>query len=188
MRKILFLTVLTIFAVATNAQFGFKGGVNVSTVRGGDVSDVSSKVGFYVGPYYIIPIGNGAGVQIEAVYSGEGAKDKTSDVKLNLGYINLSALFRYMFSGGFFLQTGPQYGFLLSAKAKDGGSVDVKDQFKTGNFAWAFAAGYDSKSGLGFYARYNLGLSKIADDGSDVKTGTFQFGLRYTLHGGGGEK
>jgi hypothetical protein len=95
-----------------------------------------------------------------------------------------------MFEGGFFLQTGPQYGFLMSAKAKDGGTTDVKDQFKTGNFSWAFAAGYDTKGGLGFYARYNLGLSKIADDGSDVKTGTFQFGLRYTLHGsgGGGEK
>jgi len=187
MKKILFLLLLSVFVITSQAQLGFKGGVNVSTVRGSDVSDVSSKVGFYVGPYYIIPIGNGAGIQTEAVYSAEGAKDNSSSDKIDLGYINLSACFRYMFSGGVFVQTGPQYGFLISAKAKDGTTTDIKDAFKSGNFAWAFAAGYDMKSGFGFYARYNLGLSKIADDGSDVKTGCFQFGLRYTLHMGNGK-
>ena len=182
--KRLFFVAATFCFLTTQAQFGFKGGVNISNLHGSDVSDAKSLAGFYLGAYYNIGINDNFSVQTEAVYSAEGAKESGTDAKLHLNYINLSALFRYNVPGGFFVGTGPQLGLLTTAKVKSGGtSVDVKDQFKSSNFSWAVAAGYDFPMGLGFYARYNIGLAKIAKDDPtpDVKSGCFQFGLRYNL-------
>jgi hypothetical protein len=189
MKKILFFLLLSGSVIAVQAQFGVNAGLNISTLSGSDVSDAKSKAGVHFGAFYKIPVSNGIAVQTEASYSMEGAKEGSSDYKLELGMLNLAALFRYNFQGGFNLATGPQYGFILSAKAKGGGSsADVKDQMKSGNFCWAFAAGYDLPMGLGFYGRYNLGLAKIAKDGSDVKSSSFQLGVRYNFINNGGKK
>jgi hypothetical protein len=191
MKKLLFIALLSTIVVAAQAQFGLKGGLNISTATGSDATDSKSKAGFYFGVFYNIPIGNSVSLQTEAVYSAEGAKfdDAGDELKFLLNYINLSALFRYNFQGGFFLGTGPQLGIRTSAKAKElGVTVDIKDQIKSTDFAWAFATGYDLPMGLGFYARYNLGLAKIAEDGSDIKTSCFQLGLRYTFKMAGKKK
>ena len=78
----------------------------------------------------------------------------------------------------------------MSAKAdsKIGGvttDTDIKDNLNSTNFSFAIGAGYKLASGLGFGARYNLGLSNIADESeSDLKVGGFQVGLSYTFGGG----
>lgn len=192
MKKILFLLMVSSFVIAAKAQFGFNAGINISSMHGSDVDNsFKSKIGFHAGAFYNIAVANSISVQTEASYSGEGAKvdaDGESG-KYELGYLNIAALFRYNFQGGFNLGTGPQYGFLLSAKAKGSGqTVDIKDQMKSGNFSWAFAAGYDLPMGVGFYGRYNLGLSKIVDEtGVDVKASSFQIGVRYTINKGEGK-
>jgi opacity protein-like surface antigen len=72
----------------------------------------------------------------------------------------------------------------MSAKA-DG--EDVKEDLETMNFSWAIGAGYKLSNGLGFGARYNLGLSNIAktDDSGEgkVKSNVIQIGLTYTFGG-----
>lgn len=177
---------LSAIVVTTNAQFGVKAGVNFANLHGSDVSGVKGIVGFYAGANYNISINEMFNVQTEAVYSSEGAKDSGgSDDKIILGFINLSALFRYN-SSGFFIGTGPQYGIIASAKEKiSGTSTDIKDQLKSGDFSWAFAAGYDLPVGLGFDARYNLGLGSIGKEQSgvtpDIKTGCFQVGVHYNF-------
>jgi hypothetical protein len=188
MKKLVLLAAITFFMFAANAQFGIHAGLNVSSYSGKDATDTKSKAGFHFGVSYQIPVSNGITIQTEATYSGEGATYKdVSDDKDHINFLNLAALFRYNFNGGFNLATGPQYGFVLSAKEKyDGNTDDFKDQLKTGNFCWAFAAGYDLPMGFGVYARYNLGLSTIASDQNfDVKQSTFQFGVRYTIETNG---
>lgn len=186
MKKLLSLLFVTAFVIAANAQFGINAGLNLSTLHGNDVTDAKAKTGFHFGALYQIPVSKGITVQTEAAYSAEGCKFEESgeSAKFNFDYLNLAALFRYNFDGGFNLATGPQYGFLLSAKLKaDGESEDFKDELKSGNFSWAFAAGYDLPMGFGFYARYNLGLAGIEKEsgGDHVKASTFQFGVRYNL-------
>ncbi|MCC7402657.1 MAG: PorT family protein [Chitinophagaceae bacterium] len=192
MKKIFFSLLLsTVFVIAAQAQFGVNAGLNISNLHGNDLSDAKSKIGPHFGVFYNIPVSNGISVQTEASYSGEGAKANSGDGKFLIDYLNLAALFRYNFEGGFNLATGPQYGFLLSAKSKYGGQTyDMKDNIKGGNFCWAFGAGYDLPMGFGFYGRYNLGLSNIEKngEGGSVKTNCFQFGVRYTINTGGEKK
>lgn len=186
MKKLLSLLFATTFIIAANAQFGINGGLNISTIHGGDVTGTKSKTGFHFGALYQIQVSNGIAVQTEASYSAEGYKND-AEAKMLMNFLNIAALFRYNFEGGFNLATGPQYGFLMSAKGKENGeSEDYKDAFKSGNFCWDFVAGYDLPIGLGLYARYNLGLSSVVkESGVDAKLSTFQFGVRYNIKTGG---
>jgi outer membrane protein with beta-barrel domain len=180
----LFIGIISL-SLITHAQLAIKAGMNVSTFTGNDAEGAKSLTGFYVGAHYNLPINGKFSFQPEAVYSAEGAKDET-DAKFKIGYINVSPIFRYNASG-FFVGTGPQIGFLMSAKAEyQGQSMDMKDAMKSTNFSWAFLAGYEMSNGLGISARYNLGLSSIADDSNaDLKTSVFQFGVHYTFKMGG---
>src|SRR5262249_55046260 len=125
-------------------------------------------------------------VQPEAVYSVQGLKG--SDGKLALNYINIPVLVTYTLPEGLFFQTGPQLGFLVSAKAKDnsGNSEDLKPIFKSTDFAWVFGTGYLIPDiNLGFNARYNLGISSLGKDGGSSKNSVFQIGIFILLHEGG---
>ncbi|OQY94281.1 MAG: hypothetical protein B6D37_08490 [Sphingobacteriales bacterium UTBCD1] len=186
MKKILFsLSLFTALFITAQAQFGVNAGLNIANLHGSDINNVKSKIGPHFGVFYNIPVSkNGISVQTDASYSSEGAKVSSGDGKHLLSYLNLSTLFCYNFIGGFNLATGPQYGILLSAKSKySGQTIDMKDQTKGGNFCWAFAAGYDLPMGVGFYGRYNLGISNIEkyNEGGSVKTGSFQIGARLTI-------
>ncbi|MBS1920587.1 MAG: PorT family protein [Bacteroidetes bacterium] len=188
MRKTFFcLLVSGIFIIRVHAQFGVNGGLNISNVRGDVVQNSKSKPGLHLGVFYKIPLPAGIAIQVEAAYSGEGAKTVItgSQWKYNFDYLNLAALFRYDFEGGFNVATGFQYGILLSAKLKStGNTVDYKNGVRNVNYSWAFAAGYDLPLGVGFYGRYNLGMSDIAKDsqGGSMKASTFQVGVRYNIH------
>jgi hypothetical protein len=54
-----------------------------------------------------------------------------------------------------------------------------KNNFKQSDFSWAFGIGFISASGLGFDARYNLGLSDITKGRGNVKNQVWQLGLFY---------
>ena len=180
MKKMIVFFAIILFGFTANAQFGVKGGANFANFGGDDAGDDKMLVAFYAGVLYNVMINEMFSFQPELVYSGQGAKDE-DDLKLKLNYLNLAPLFRYNTKSGFFVGTGPQIGFLLSAKFKDdNNSVDVKDQFKSTDFSWAFMLGYQMQSGFGVYGRYNLGLSNILDaDEGDLKNMVIQLGLRY---------
>lgn len=191
MKKILFSLLLTTFVLAARAQFGVNAGLNISTLTGSGISNGKSKTGFHIGAFYQQhPSSSNISIQVEAAYSSEGVKYSSVNTKDNLDYLNLAVLFRYNFKEGFSLSTGPQNGFLLSAKSKtNNGSADMKSILKSNNFGWALAAGYDLPVGVGFYARYNLGFSNILKDvqGGDWKARTIQLGARYNFTIGKGK-
>jgi hypothetical protein len=201
MRKIFFITALVLLAVAVNAQatFGLKAGANFSSLKftGDESENMDTKIGLNIGGLANIPISDMFSVQPELVYSMEGAKEEEDDVeiKINLNYINVPVLLQYN-SSGFFAETGPQIGFLTGAKTKvefDDEEVeeDIKDELEGINLSWAIGLGYKLPSGFGFNARYNLGLSNIAKDGTDddkLKVNTIQIGIFYTLGGGSARK
>ena len=172
------------FAVsqAQQVSYGVKGGLNVSNVGGEDTDGNKAKLGFYAGGFVNVAVAESFSIQPELVFSLQGAKFD-DDAKINMSYLNIPVLARYTTRSGFFGETGPQLGFLMSAKQKgDGGSANVKDYFKKTDFSWAFGVGYLSQSNIGVNARFNLGLSKLDEDGeAKVFNRVFQVGLFYVL-------
>jgi len=179
---------LAVNAQKTDVHFGVKAGVNIANVKVEDAGSYDSKASFYVGGLAHIHLTQHFALQPELMYSGQGGKTTIAgtDYKLKLNYINVPVLAQYMVGNGFRLQTGPQIGFLTTAKTKvNDDETDVKDSFKGTDFSWAFGASYVSTAGFGVDARYNLGLSDISENGgSKVKNRVVQLGLFYQfMHG-----
>lgn len=170
-------------------KYGAKAGLNLANFAG-DVDGNKMKLGIHFGAFADIAATELFSFHPELVFSTQGAKAEYSEegvsgtAKTNLSYINLPLLAQYNHESGFFAQTGPQLGFLLSAKSKaEGAKIDVKDGFKTFDFSWAIGAGYVTKSNIGFNARFNLGLSNLAKESGDykVKNSVIQVGAFYVL-------
>jgi len=143
-------------------------------------------ISFNAGALIKAPLTDALSVQPEVVYSGQGIKGDGG--KLALNYINIPVLLTYTMPQGLFFQTGPQLGILLSAKAKgdDGTTEDVKDAFKTTDFAWVFGTGFLIPDvNFGFNVRYNLGISSLGKEGGTSKNSVFQVGVFYLLHAAG---
>jgi hypothetical protein len=184
MKKAIIVFSVLVSSMAASAQhvaYGIKGGLNIADFSNDDGVDFNSRTSFHLGGLAHIHIAPHFALQPELVFSGQGAKYSGIEYKMN--YVNIPVLLQFMAGGGFRLQTGPQLGILASAKGESGGTtVDIKDQFKTVDLAWSFGAGYLTPVGFGIDARYNLGLSNVADDGgSDVKNNVIQLGVFYQL-------
>jgi hypothetical protein len=190
--KRIILSILCIVAITVvNAQlsFGGKAGLNLATITGDDVEDLKMKPGLYVGLQVQVPITESFYFQPELVYSMQGAKydDGEDDGKLKMDYLNIPLLAKYQTGSGFFVETGPQIGFLLSAKEKfDDEDIDIKEYFKKTDFSWAIGLGYKMANGFGINGRYNFGLSKIGEevDGEDpgkAHNSVIQLGVFYVF-------
>lgn len=192
MKKVILLFFFASSLIVSQAQvkFGGKAGLNLANIVGDDADDdFKTKIGFNIGAFAEIPVAANFSVKPELVYSAQGTKVDNVDTKLNLNYLNVPLLGKYTSTSGFYGETGPQLGFLLSAKAKnDDNSTDVKDQFKGFDFAWAFGVGYEmAESGFGVNLRYNLGLANVPDGEGDAsaKNSVFQIGVTKTIPTGG---
>jgi hypothetical protein len=183
MKKIIFVAVIAIFSlVSVNAQtsFGAKAGLNVANLIG-DVTDNESLIGFNAGVFVEIPLADSFYIQPELIYSTQGAKFDfpvigSTDLKLN--YINLPIMFKYDVAKRFYLEAGPQVGFLVAA---DLGDLDVKDSYESTDFGANFGLSYGFTDKIFAQARYNLGLSNIVkDNGNDkVSNAAMSFSLGY---------
>ncbi len=180
---------LAISFAALNAQvkLGLKGGVNLANVVGDDVENSDLRIGFHAGALVQVPVIGGFMVQPEAVFSSQGWKSEESgeEAKAILSYVNIPVLAKYRTNSGFFVEAGPQVGFLLSAKAKVGDEKgDIKDGLKTTDFSVALGLGYESNMGIGVNAGYNLGLSTLDEEGeAKVKNSVIQVGVYYLFGG-----
>lgn len=187
MKKVLlsFLMVALFTAVNAQVQFGVKAGVNSTNLTGDDTNDYQSITGFHAGVFAEIPLGRKFSIKPELMYSLQGAKSDGIDSilagsTLKTGYINIPLLAKYNIISGLYVETGPQIGFLASAKNDfNGVNHDVKDVYKTTDFSWAFGLGYELPLGLGVNARYNSGLGKIAEGQHKWRNSVFQLGIFY---------
>jgi hypothetical protein len=191
MKKILLMIIATVSILSASAQiqFGVKANYNLTTLSTSYSSELKSKSGFSGGVLALVPLFNTFYLQPEIVYSGQGTSFTYSGVNatLNYNYLNVPVLFKFQHASGFFAETGPQVGFLLSANLKANGmTTDAKDDTQSVDFSWAFGIGYKIPDvNLGIDVRYNLGLTNTAkDSGSDTeKNSVFQFGLFYLIGG-----
>jgi hypothetical protein len=191
MKKLAFVFLAGFFFASAHAQFAFgiKGGANISNVNGSDASGTNSLVGFNAGAYLKLPVTHHLSIQPEFDYSGEGFKVSSSGITetQHENYIDIPVLLKYHVAG-VFIETGPQAGFLVSAKASAQGiSENNKASFNSAEFAWVFGAGVKiPMTPISIDARYNFGLSNIVNnsqtsDNGSIHNGVFQIGIMINL-------
>lgn len=180
MKKTIILAATVLFTFGAKAQmkahFGLKAGMNASELHQKNVSS-DTKIGFNAGVLaHIHSAGSQFAFQPEVIYSLEGAKNiGSTKYQQDLHYVNVPLLAQYMFDNGFRIEAGPQIGFLVAAKVKDG--AKNKDAFKSTAISLPVGLSYLTTSGLGFDARYSFGLTDINDSGNKLTGNNFQFGL-----------
>ena len=195
MRKVLFLLTMCVSLACyaqTHPLFGLKGGVNFTNLiaKNHQGGEFQSRTSFHVGGLVQLPLNQQFTLQPEVLFSSQSAKYHSDyfgdDVGMirdiwHLNYLNLPLMGQYLFGNGFSLQTGPQLGFLLSAKTKDDfGEQEFTQLLKTVEVSWAMGTAYTTKMGLGLDIRYNLGLTDIDDtNGISAKNRVLQAGLFY---------
>ena len=182
------LLLVSVNLVAQQFQFGLKAGVNISNFSGAnDVNELenSALVGFHGGAFLSFLIGDHFAIQPEALFSSQGAKVKYANTEHNfrVSYLNLPIMAKFRFTGGFYLEAGPQAGFKLSEDVKD---MPIKDFANDVDLSLAAGLGYHSPIGLGFGARYSAGLSKVGDfeygtTRPDYKNSNIQLFLFYAF-------
>lgn len=183
----------------SDVRFGIKAGMNVSSITDdAGLEDQGSRIGFNAGVFATIPVAESFSIQPEVLYSQYG--DKYDDVILGtrysyqrkLDYIAVPVMFQYNFVPNFYLEAGPEFGFLVSAKNKLKNetnnntiteSDNYKDSLNTFNFGIGIGAGYYFTDNIGITARYVAGVSDLAKDRPDnqdaIRNNVFQVGLAY---------
>lgn len=181
---VLALALLTSTALFAQAPvFGLKAGLNVSKLTGGGYD---WRAGFHGGLLSHIHVTPAFSLQPEIMYSSQGAKYTdvfNQEVTRKLNYVNVPVLLQYNFDNGFRLQAGPQLGFLLAAKDKIGDVNSNRvntDNFNSIDFSVPVGVSYLSRTGFGIDARYNVGVTNVAEGSTtNVRNSVFQFGVFY---------
>ena len=162
------------------------------------------------------PLSEQFSIQPEVLYSQYGAKtvdtyssslgSVRNSASVNLDYVTVPVMFQFHATPAFYLEAGPEFGFLVGAKAKgdttvtpSGGSsatsaysTDIKDNITKFNMGAGLGIGFNFTPNLGINARYVAGFTDInkQNDGEDGTTSvdndnnknrnnTFQVGLSY---------
>lgn len=181
MRKLFLAGALALFGAMSAQTFGLKAGMNVASVS--NMSGTTSKISFYAGALMNAPIAQNFSIQPELLYNAKGVKESGGSATLNFDYLSVPVMFQYNALPNLYLEAGPEFSFLLSAKAKgDGESVDIKDSVNSFDFGIGLGAGYFFTPQIGLTARYVAGMTDIAKNnsgGDKSKNNVFQVGLAY---------
>jgi Outer membrane protein beta-barrel domain len=194
MKKLAFVLLAGFSFATAHAQFAFgiKGGANISNVNGSDVTGTSSVVGFNAGAYLKLPVTRHLSIQPEVDYSAQGFKQTVSGTTFTSknDYVNVPVLLKYTHFTGVFIETGPQVGFLATAKVSSQGvTVDDKPSYNSADFSWVLGVGVKiPATPISLDARYNFGISNIVNNGSSggsdnnsAHNGSFQIGVMIRL-------
>ena len=179
---------------AISKQLGIKGGMNVSTISDEGFDDTKSKVCYYAGVFMNVPVSESFSIQPEIIYNNLGSEVKTNlySQKLNLNYITVPVMFQFKATPQFYLEAGPEFGFLVSADTKttwnNTTSISAeldKEDYNNFNLGVGLGAGFDITKNFGINARYVAGFSDVTKPSSDPSTNaknknnTFQVGLNF---------
>jgi hypothetical protein len=153
--------------------------------------DGGKKTGIHAGISMQWTINRKWKVQPELLYSGTrqqySAEESEAPVvkTLFVSYAALPVMVQYHPGSNFYLETGPQLSFLITAKDKSStvGKTDVRRNLTNTQIGMNFGAGLQINLRNGFYVRYSLGLSHVTiynanADYSRIVQGGFFFRLK----------
>lgn len=188
MKKIVIMVALACCLVSfSQAQFtpGIKGGLNIA-----DVSNFNgdNRISGHAGLFLHHTINSRWCIQPEVLYSGQGQQYNTSagERTLALSYIQVPVMVQYYPVRQLYFEVGPQVSFLTSAKTKaeDGDNkVEVDDHYKKTDVGLNIGVGIAATRQLGFYGRYQAGLTDISKDNNVTNRNRgAQLGMYVRLH------
>ncbi len=172
------LTMLFVTPAMAGANFGFKGGLNVSSFSvSSEVFDLSNRAGWFIGPTvkFTLPL-VGLGVDASALYDyrSAGVKDQSNNsTTVKEQQIDLPINLRYNIGLGdeasIFLFAGPQWGINIGDKNFDF-SKTSSYSLKKSNFSVNLGFGFTALKHLQVSANYNINCGKSAEihDAEDV--------------------
>ena len=193
---ILVLTGTQLFA--QSFQLGIKGGGNLSDfLSEGNPSQASFSAiaGWNAGVFLNFWLGNHFAIAPELLYTTEGAGIKTTTTgnngtvtlnnNLNLRYVSLPLMAKLRFTGGFYIEAGPEVSLNVSSSTWEDQSV--KNVTNNAELGAAAGIGYQSPIGLGVSLRYTAGLTTVQNtsaatwDDVNLRNSTFSLDLFWTL-------
>ena len=202
-KSFLLLVLVYSFSNAQKINFGIKAGVNASMLTGTGAI-MTSTYGIHGGAFIEFKASDKIRIQPEALFSSQGAKTENTtnpifgtEIKVNsnlkLDYLIVPIMAKYYLANDFFLEVGPQVGFLMTAKntgdrkttvsgtsSIESFNDNVKDTTKSMDYAANVGFGYDFLTKAFVEARYSIGLSNISTvSNTDVKNGVFQLSVGY---------
>ncbi|WP_025743828.1 porin family protein [Aquimarina pacifica] len=171
MKKLILIAIafigLSITSKAQDIKFGFKGGVNLATINGDDISDqVDGRTGYHIGAVVQLSLAETIALQPELLYSAQGIEDTDID------YLNLPVLFKLKFAKILSVEAGPQFGFVVN----DNFEVGEPESF---DLSGAVGAGVEFGPFFG-QLRYNFGFTDVVED-VDGKNSNFQISVGYYI-------
>ncbi len=189
------LVALALFAAPASAQTSFllKGGLNTAFFSGEDALIYDPRLGASGGAGLRFDIGPSLGVQVEALYSQEGAEQDNGAGTYKLDYLDIPILLRaalplsrYADAG---LYAGPQIGIPVRAEFAPDRGPKEDEQTRT-DIGVALGADYWSGP-VGVDLRYVIGLQDAFDDEIDgvpvdplfVRNQAFTVSLGYRFGG-----
>lgn len=179
MKRIFLLTVFFAGIGCLHAQgidFGFKAGANFAGINGADNTD--NITSWHAGAALELNFVPSFSVQVEGLYSSQGAKVEDEDLKLDYVSVPVMAKF-YILEDRLSLMAGPQFSFLVN---DDNPFASAGDAYDNNSFDIAAAGGLELKiiKGLFAQARYTIGLNDV-NDAVDGKNAVFQVSLGYYI-------
>ena len=192
--KTLFIYTALFFSLLTNAQeeksssndrseSGIKGGYNLTILRNANEDESDRKSGFHVGFYSESYVSDHVSIQPELLFSRIGHTFETNSfkVKQRIDYINLPVMFKVYPAETFFLEAGPQIGYVISHKEETESFVGNSARtYSPDSFNWGanVGLGIKTKEGLTLSARYNFDLQENNDD-LDYFNDLLQFSIGF---------
>jgi len=180
-------------AIVPRVTFGVLAGANFAKLTGDDLSSLGleSRTGFVGGLSADFHLAPHVGLEVDGLYSQEGAAISNPDGTLKLDFVRVPVLLRYSFpthtSVRPFVLLGPSLGFKVSCKAtSDSDSENCDDtgtDVKSFDFAGTIGAGLGFKVGkqeLSVQGRFNKGFTNIIS-GADAKTQNFSLMAGFTF-------
>ena len=176
MKRIALFVFAFAVGISTRAQgidLGVKLGANFANIT--DASNFDSKTGFVAGAFLGIKFNDKFAIQPELLYSQQGAKLEADD--FNLNYVNVPVIIKYYLVQGLNVQLGPQFGFVVDDNVVDA----IGEGIDTNNFdtSGVVGLGYDFPFGLRFDARYNFGLTDVADNAGKNSVVSLALGFSF---------
>ena len=199
-KRFLFIAAMVILAHAGKSQyqFGFKAGINVANQRKtldipqapSTATDTRSFIGYQVGAFYKVKLGNDLLVAAELNFSVIGSSStltasagETYDTNEKLGYIELPLIIQYKINK-FYIGAGPSVGFKVFAKLTkfENRSFDLP-YYQTLDAAANVMAGCNVAKQLDINARYSHGLVNLYKDPgyAETKNRFFNLSVLYSL-------
>lgn len=183
---------------AQSFQLGIKGGGSLSdflSTTSTSGTSYSVQAGWNAGAFVNFWLGNHFAIAPEVLYTTNGAGIKetsTSDGanvnvnnNLRLHYISFPVMVKVRFTGGFYLEAGPEVSVNVSSSTWEDQSV--RNLTNSAELGAAAGLGYQSPIGLGVSLRYNAGLTTVNHPGDatwgdvNLRNSSLSLDLFWTL-------